>query len=111
MVATPSDVNKFLTALLNGELLWPQELKEMQTTVDAPHFNTTGEPRYGLGIGTFELSCGGAAWSHGGNTPGYTIVNAATADGRAASVAVTALPSTEDAVKHLDSALDTALCK
>lgn len=111
LVSTPSDVNKFLTTLLNGKLLHQQELKEMQTTVTAPNFNTADDPRYGLGIATFTLSCGGTAWSHGGNTPGYTIVNAATTDDRAASIAITALPSTENAVKHLDAALDTALCK
>jgi D-alanyl-D-alanine carboxypeptidase len=111
LVSTPSDVNRLVTALLNGKLLRPQELKEMQTTVDAPDFDSVGGSRYGLGIATFKLSCGGIAWSHGGNTPGYTIVNAATTDGRAASVAVTALPSTMDAKKHLDAALDTALCK
>jgi D-alanyl-D-alanine carboxypeptidase len=111
LVSTPSDVNRFLTALVSGKLLRPQELKEMQTTVDAPGFDTVGGSRYGLGIATFKLSCGGIAWSHGGNTPGYTIVNAATTDGRAASVAVTALPTTAEARKHLDAALDTALCK
>jgi D-alanyl-D-alanine carboxypeptidase len=110
LVSTPSDVNRFFTALLAGELLRPQELKEMQTTVEAPDFNSFGNPRYGLGIASFELSCGGIAWSHGGNTPGYTIVNAATQDGRAAAVAVTALPSTPEARLHLDTAVDTALC-
>jgi D-alanyl-D-alanine carboxypeptidase len=111
LVSTPSDVNRFFTALLNGKLLRAQELKEMQKTVDAPGFGLAGDARYGLGIATLTLSCGGVAWQHGGNTPGYTIVNAATTDGRAASVAVTALAGSLDAVKHLDSALDTALCK
>jgi D-alanyl-D-alanine carboxypeptidase len=111
LVSTPSEVNRFFAALLNGKLLRPQELKEMQTTVAAPGFGLAGDARYGLGIASIKLSCGGSAWSHGGNTPGYTIVNAATTDGRSASVAVTALPGSLDAVKHLDSALDTALCK
>jgi D-alanyl-D-alanine carboxypeptidase len=110
LVSTPSDVNRFFSALVGGDLLRPQELREMQTTVDAPGFDLVGGSRYGLGIATFALSCGGFAWSHGGNTPGYTIVNAATEDGRAASVAVTALPAAEQAVRHLESALDTALC-
>ncbi|WP_229370825.1 serine hydrolase domain-containing protein [Umezawaea beigongshangensis] len=110
LVSTPSDVNRFFSALVGGELLRPQELKEMQTTVDAPGFDLVGGARYGLGLATFALSCGGFAWSHGGNTPGYTVVNAATGDGRAASVVVTALPATEQAVRHLESALDTALC-
>jgi D-alanyl-D-alanine carboxypeptidase len=111
LVSTPSDVNRFFTALLGGKLLRQQELEEMQTTVPAPNFGLRPDPRYGLGLAPFELSCGGTAWSHGGNTPGYTVVNAATTDGRAATIAVTALPGTLEAVEHLDNAVDTALCK
>ncbi|RSM69311.1 serine hydrolase [Amycolatopsis sp. WAC 01375] len=111
LVSTPSDVTRFFSALVGGKLLRPQELAEMQSTVDAPGFDTVGGSRYGLGIATFKLSCGGQAWSHGGNTPGYTIVNGATTDGRAASVAVTALPSTIEGLKHLDETLDSALCQ
>ncbi|GAA1558985.1 serine hydrolase domain-containing protein [Kribbella sancticallisti] len=110
LVSTPSDLNRFLSALVRGKLLRPQELKEMQTTVDAPGFDSVGGSRYGLGLATFNLSCGGFAWSHGGNIPGYSTVNAATPDGRAATITVTALPTTEANVKHLDATLDTALC-
>ncbi|MDG4832783.1 serine hydrolase [Solwaraspora sp. WMMD1047] len=110
LVSTPGDVNRFLTALLAGRLLGPAQLRQMQTTVDAPGFDTVGGSRYGLGLATFKLSCGGFAWSHGGNAPGYTTVNGATPDGRAATVAVTQLPSTPDQVEDLEQALDTALC-
>ncbi len=105
LISTPSDVNRFFSALLDGKLLEPAQLKEMQTTVDA-----VKDVRYGLGLATVNLSCGGFAWTHGGNTPGYTINNAVTKDGRAAAVAVTALPITIPASEHLDAALDTALC-
>ncbi|GAA4516268.1 serine hydrolase domain-containing protein [Nonomuraea ferruginea] len=110
LVATPKDLNTFMTALMNGELLRPAQLKQMKKTVAAPEFDTVGGARYGLGIATFKLSCGGFAWSHGGSAPGYATGNGVTEDGRAATVAVTSLPSDLPAVKNLEAALDTALC-
>ncbi|MGW1563624.1 serine hydrolase domain-containing protein [Streptomyces sp. NPDC002144] len=110
LVGTPSDLNRFLSALLDGKLLKPAQLKEMQTTVEAPDLDTVGDGRYGLGLATFKLSCGGFAWTHGGNAPGFTTRNAVTADGRAATIAVTALPTTLPAAEHIEEALDTALC-
>ncbi|GAA2403695.1 serine hydrolase domain-containing protein [Actinomadura vinacea] len=110
LISTPSDVNAFLTSLLGGGLLKPRQLEQMKTTVAAPDFDVTGGARYGLGIGTFKLSCGGFAWTHGGNAPGYSTMNAVTGDGRAATVAVTALPTSLPAAQHHAAALDTALC-
>ncbi len=94
LIGTPSDLNRFLTALLDGELLRPEQLKQMQTTVEAPDFSVRGNARYGLGLASVTLSCGRIAWSHGGDAPGYETRNAATTDGRAAAIAVTALPMT-----------------
>ncbi|MFF3291278.1 serine hydrolase domain-containing protein [Streptomyces sp. NPDC003023] len=108
IIARPSDVNRFLTALMDGELLKPRQLKEMRTTVPAK-----GLPdgwRYGLGIVEMPLSCGGVAWGHGGDFDGYENRNGVTDDGRAATVAVTALPSGVQAAEHVNAALDTALC-
>jgi D-alanyl-D-alanine carboxypeptidase len=111
LIGTPSDLNRFLTALLGGELLEPAQLKEMQTTVEAPDASVRGDTRYGLGLAMFRLSCGGFAWSHGGDAPGYETRNAATTDGRAAAIAVTALPRTLEAAAHVEDALDAALCR
>ncbi|MGW1680597.1 serine hydrolase domain-containing protein [Saccharopolyspora sp. NPDC002376] len=110
MVGTPRDLNRFLTALLNGELLKPEQLEQMRTTVDAPAFDTTGSTRYGLGIAAIKLSCGGTAWTHGGDAPGYTTRNAATEDGRAATVVVTGALTSLPTAQHVEQALDTALC-
>jgi D-alanyl-D-alanine carboxypeptidase len=110
LVATPRDLNAFLTALLTGKLLEPEQLEQMKTMVDAPDFDTTGSARYGLGLATVELSCGGIAWTHGGNAPGYVTRNAVTDDGRAATVVVTAPPTELPAAEHIEDALDTALC-
>ncbi|MEU7829752.1 serine hydrolase domain-containing protein [Nonomuraea sp. NPDC049129] len=111
LISTPTDLNRFMGALLGGKLLEPEQLKQMKTTVDAPGFDSVGGSRYGLGLATFKLSCGGFAWSHGGSAPGYATANAITDDGRAATIAVTALPTELSAFKHFEAALDTALCE
>ncbi len=110
IVASPSDLNRFMVALVGGRLLKPAQLKQMQTTVPAPQFDTTGKARYGLGLATFALSCGKVSWTHGGTAPGYASYNAVTKDGKAATVVVTALPAKIATVKKLESVLDTALC-
>ena len=108
---TPRDLNRFLSALLGGELLKPEQLKQMQTTVAANDFDATGGARYGLGLARVKLSCGGFAWTHGGDAPGYVTRNAVTSDGRAATIAVTGPVMTLATAQHLETALDTVLCK
>ena len=108
LIARPSDVNRFLTALLDGRLLKPQQLKQMRTTVAAGGLPTGW--RYGLGIVEMPLSCGGVAWGHGGDFDGYENRNGVTADGRSVTVAVTALPSSAESAEHVNAVLDSALC-
>ncbi|WP_399896359.1 serine hydrolase domain-containing protein [Streptomyces sp. BBFR51] len=108
LIARPSDVNRFLTALMDGKLLRPAQLKEMRTTVETKGLHDGW--RYGLGIVEMPLSCGGVAWGHGGDFDGYENRNGVTDTGRAATVAVTALPSTLKAAEGVNAALDTALC-
>ncbi|MGW4102547.1 serine hydrolase domain-containing protein [Streptomyces sp. NPDC004976] len=108
LIARPSDVNRFLTALVDGRLLKPAQLKEMRTTVETKGLNDGW--RYGLGIVEMPLSCGGVAWGHGGDFDGYENRNGVTDKGRTATVAVTALPSTLEAAEAVNTALDTALC-
>ncbi|MCT2582903.1 serine hydrolase domain-containing protein [Actinophytocola gossypii] len=110
LIGTPRDLNTFLTALLDGELLRPAELKEMRTTVPAPDFHLTAGGTYGLGLGTFPLSCGASAWTHGGDAPGYVSRTGVTDDGRAATVVVTGSPTSLPAAERVERALDTALC-
>jgi D-alanyl-D-alanine carboxypeptidase len=111
LVGTPSDINRFLVGLLGGKLLKPAELAEMKKTVDAPGFDTVGDSRYGLGIATFKLSCGGFAWTHGGVAPGYVTYVGVTSSGKAASIAVNSMISSGTVAQHLDEALDTSLCR
>jgi D-alanyl-D-alanine carboxypeptidase len=109
IISTPSDINRFFSALLADRLLAPAQLKEMQTTVPAPALGKGVQ--YGLGLSSTPLSCGGLAWGHGGDFPGYHTSNAVTEDGRAATIAVTELPSDPAQMGRLISDLDTALCQ
>jgi D-alanyl-D-alanine carboxypeptidase len=108
LIATPSDVNRFVSALMDGKLLKPKQLAAMKHTMKAPGMPPGWE--YGLGLMKMSLTCGGVAWGHGGDIDGYETRNGVTEDGRAATVAVTALPTTEDTMQHVIDAMDTALC-
>ncbi|GAB3988899.1 hypothetical protein GCM10029978_112500 [Actinoallomurus acanthiterrae] len=59
MISTPSDLDGFFSALLAGELLRPAQLQQMRTTVAAPELGPGA--RYGLGLSSTPLSCGGLA--------------------------------------------------
>ena len=109
MIASPSDVNRFFVALLDGKLLKPAQLRQMRATVDAASGLWPGA-RYGLGLISTPLSCGGLAWGHGGDIPGYETRNAATDDGRAVTVAVTAPPTTEESAEEVRAVVDLGLC-
>lgn len=118
IISTTKDLNTFYKGLLGGKLLPKQQLDEMRTTVP-----TTGEmwpgAEYGLGLASTPLTCGGRYWGHGGDIPGFETRGGVTENGKAFSVAVTALPGTfhdtpEEAVKAHDAVLatvDSALCK
>ncbi|MFG2981785.1 serine hydrolase domain-containing protein [Streptomyces sp. NPDC048258] len=107
MVSTNSDLNRFFTELLAGSLLPEAQLTQMRTTVP---IGDTGAG-YGLGLMSRPLSCGGIYWGHGGDIPGYETRGGVTDDGRAAGVAVTGIPTDGAATKHLESVVDTALCR
>ncbi|MEU5576588.1 serine hydrolase domain-containing protein [Streptomyces huasconensis] len=109
LISTNSDLNRFFAALLGGRLLPAAQLAEMRTTVRAPYFGDG--VRYGLGIVSRPLSCGGRSWGHGGSFPGYETRGGVTEDGRAANVAVTMQPTAEATGKRLESVVDTALCR
>ncbi|MCS7477803.1 serine hydrolase domain-containing protein [Umezawaea endophytica] len=114
LISTPSDLAKFNRLLLDGKLLPPAQLAEMRKTVDAPVYPGS-EWRYGLGLISIPLTCGGVYWGHGGDIDGYETRGGATDDGRSVGLAVTALPGTfgEDlpALKAVLNSVDTAFCK
>lgn len=110
LISTNSDLNRFFTALLAGRLLPAAQLAQMRTTVPAGYPFASGA-RYGLGLVSTPLSCGGVYWGHGGSFPGYETRGGVTGDGRAANIAVTIQPTDEAAMKHVESVVDTALCR
>ena len=107
MIATPSDLNAFFLALLGGRLLPAEQLRQMRTTVAADLFPGA---RYGLGLVSVPLSCGGVVWGHGGDIPGFETRGGATEDGRAATVAVTSVPAGQAQADAVLQTVDTALC-
>lgn len=110
MISTNSDLNRFFTALLTGRLLPAPQLAQMRTTVPAGRPFGSGA-RYGLGLVSTPLSCGGVSWGHGGSFPGYETRGGVTDNGRAANVAVTIQPTDKAAIRHLERVVDTALCR
>ncbi len=109
MISTNSDLNRFFTELLGGRLLPKAQLTQMRTTVRADYFGDGA--RYGLGLVSKPLSCGGVYWGHGGSFPGYETRGGVTAKGRAANVAVTIQPTDATAMKRVEKVVDTALCR
>ncbi|MFJ2578176.1 serine hydrolase domain-containing protein [Kitasatospora aureofaciens] len=110
MVSTGSDLNRFFSALLAGRLLPSAQLAQMRSTVPAEATFGPGA-RYGLGLVSRPLPCGGLSWGHGGSFPGYETRGGATDDGRAANVAVTMQLTDEAGRRNLEGAVDTALCR
>ncbi|MEU5091317.1 serine hydrolase domain-containing protein [Streptomyces sp. NPDC021356] len=109
MVSTNTDLTRFYEALLGGRLLPAAQLAQMRTTVPA---DAVGPGvRYGLGLISRPLSCGGLSWGHGGGIPGYSTFGGTTEDGRAVNVTLTTVTGNADADKHADQAVDEALCR
>lgn len=119
LVTTPRDLNRFFSALLGGEVLDAAELKEMKTTVPVTEGAPAPGTGYGLGLFRTPLSCGVELWGHGGSIHGYESYGGATQDGRAATVATTALSSSVAAEptdmmaahQHVFDVVDTAVCE
>jgi D-alanyl-D-alanine carboxypeptidase len=84
LISTASDLSRFWSAIGNGTLLPPAQIREMRQTVPATGGDVATVPgsRYGLGIFSIPLTCGGIYWSHEGDVPGYNTVGAVSSDGR-----------------------------
>lgn len=108
VVSTPADLTTFLRALLGGKVLPPAQLAEMKRTVEL-----SSTEAYGLGLFRYELSCGGTAWGHGGDIPGYSTRDAVAEDGRAVVVVTTALAGSvqnQPVVDAREGFVDAVLC-
>jgi beta-lactamase family protein len=78
LISTASDLSRFWSAIGNGTLLPPAQIREMRQTVPAAGGDVAAVPgsRYGLGIFSIPLTCGGVYWSHEGDVPGYNTIAA-----------------------------------
>ncbi|MCX4847238.1 beta-lactamase family protein [Streptomyces sp. NBC_00257] len=107
MISSGTDLNRFLGALLRGDLLRPAELREMMKT------RCTGSEdgrAYGLGLESRPLPGGGLYWGHAGDFLGYETMAGATVDGRRATVMVNLGPGGSDAQSDdIEAVIRTAL--
>jgi D-alanyl-D-alanine carboxypeptidase len=78
MVSSTADLARFYQALLGGQLLTPELLKQMRTTVDASQ--ARHGTRYGLGLEVLRPGCGVELWGHGGPLEGYQTTAFSTPD-------------------------------
>lgn len=118
-IAAPlTELDRFFRALLGGRLLPPAQLAEMKRTVPVGGGVEEIWPdgRYGLGLVSRPLSCGGRRWGHDGGDGGYITVTGTTADG-GRFAAVTMTTALGDSLEHLivqqraaDKLVDDALC-
>ncbi|AFU01116.1 serine hydrolase domain-containing protein [Nocardia brasiliensis] len=108
MISSAADLNKFLDALVNGQLLPAPEREAMMTT--RPLGNAHNDA-YGLGLQSTPLPCGGLYWGHDGAIFGSQTFGATTTDGRSVTVMANLYPGETDAQEaDIRTALETALC-
>ncbi|MCU1643604.1 MAG: alkaline D-peptidase [Nocardia sp.] len=109
MISSATDLNQFLSSLMNGRLLPQPELQAMMTT--RPTGDSSNDA-YGLGLQSTPLPCGGLYWGHDGGIMGFQTLGATTPDGRTATIMVNLYPG-ENPTQDTDirTALATALCE
>jgi D-alanyl-D-alanine carboxypeptidase len=94
LVSTGEDTSAFITALLDGRVIAPAQLREMMDTVDWPSAGPGFH--YGLGLTSIDLDCGVKVWGHGGDIEGFHSLMAKAFAGPAVSITFTqASPETE----------------
>ncbi|QLJ02322.1 beta-lactamase family protein [Streptomyces sp. NEAU-sy36] len=111
LVSTQADLTRFATALLGGRLLPPAQLAEMRRSLPADPDRLWPGARYGLGLISTPLSCGGSWWGHAGTVPGgHRALVAVGPDGRTAALALNQVPDTLRAELDFLDVVDKALC-
>ncbi|WP_326580317.1 beta-lactamase family protein [Streptomyces sp. NBC_00481] len=113
LVSTPKDLNTFWDALFTGRLLPARTVRLMthdSTDVSGRDVYPPGS-RYGYGVASTPLTCGGAYWGHGGDLPGNSVAGGRSTTGRATvTVYTTTWSAAGDSLRHLRGAVDAALC-
>jgi D-alanyl-D-alanine carboxypeptidase len=87
-LSTMADLDRFLRALFDGTLLPGPQLRQLKQTVpvDAQTEQVWPGARYGLGVFSRPLPCGGTAWIPSGDQLGYRTRTGVTEDGRRRAV-------------------------
>lgn len=118
-ISTLADLDTFQRALFGGRLLRKAQLAEMTRTrpVEGSATEIWKDARYGLGIFSRELACGGTVWIPGGDQLGYRTRLGVTSDGRRSAVvsmssqlydSIEVIYAQEGAATKL---IDNALCR
>lgn len=113
LVTTAEDLNAFWDGLFGGRLLptWALLLMTVDTTDVGGEVTYPKGSRYGYGVASFPLSCGGFYWGHGGDLPGNSVAGGRDFVGRGTVTAYTTTLAAQDpALGHLQSSVDAALC-
>lgn len=111
LVSTLSDESRFFSALLGGRLLPAAQLAQMRTTVAADPDRVWPGARYGLGLISTPLGCGGRYWGHGGTTPGFETNGGVAPDGRRVHLVLNQTVDTQQTFDDKLATVRTALCE
>ena len=107
LVSTAGDLARFYEALIRGELLPAEQLREMKASVPT----SNGPSQYGLGLASDQSDCG-RVLGHGGAVPGYTSIAYSTDDGgRQTVVLINTSPGSSRLAARFGSAFGSALCR
>ncbi|MFF5895480.1 serine hydrolase domain-containing protein [Streptomyces argenteolus] len=113
LVSTPEDLNAFWDGLFGGRLLpgWATRLMTRDTSDVSGRDVYPAGSRYGYGVASIPLSCGGVYWGHGGDLPGDSV-GGGRAMGHRGTVTVytTTWAAEGTSLRHLQGAVDAALC-
>lgn len=111
LISTPADVSRFFDALLGGDLVPAEQLREMKVTVPgAGSPPGPGTNNAGLGIFGWTVSCG-EIWGHTGSWPGFRTLGAASAGGdQAVAMVVNATETSDKTNQAILRAQELAAC-
>ncbi|MFD9421857.1 MULTISPECIES: serine hydrolase [unclassified Streptomyces] len=113
LVSTPEDLNTFWDGLFGGRLLpdWALRLMTHDTTAVGNRDVYPAGSRYGYGVASIPLSCGGVYWGHGGDLPGDSVGGGrATGHRGTVTVYTTTWAAEGENLRRLQGAVDAALC-
>ncbi|WP_225848036.1 serine hydrolase [Streptomyces sp. HPF1205] len=111
LVSSLADENRFFAALLGGRLLPPAQLAQMKATVPADPDRIWPGARYGLGLISTPLPCGGTYWGHGGTTPGFETTGGVAPDGRRVQLVINQNIDSARSFEDELATISTALCE